>query len=1533
MPEENSPGQEGETPQREAAALKAEVLRKSLRNSPWLAIAVLVHILALAVLSVIYLAHEKPREVVSVTAVSIAPTPLELPPAIEEPPEIIDRDSVPVLEDQEEGPVNPDEVYIPEAAPGREGEITDEIDPTKDPGIYNPDPEALSNLPSGATGGTPIGVGAVGHYGTGTPSAFVSRRAGGGGKGGGGLGQAGGGGRGGTKTEAAVLSALLWLKKHQSPDGRWDCDGFSALCEKNACDGPGFGAHDVGVTGLALLCFLGAGETHEGGPFKNTVKNGLKYLMSVQDEDGCFGERVGQQFLYDHACAALAMAEAYGMTQAKPFLEPAQKGINFVLQAQNPYLAWRYHFPPDGDNDTSVTGWMVMVLKSGKLSGLTIDEQALFNAVNWIDQVTDPQSGRTGYTGKGDFPARMPEMLEKFPPQKSESMTAVGVLTRIFAGHTLDDDPLIGKGVELLVAKPPLWEPGTGDIDFYYWYYATLAMHQVGGPGWETWNEAMKLAIIDHQRANEEEDEYGSWDPIDPWSHIGGRVYSTALNCLCMEVYYRYPRAFGTAKRRKRPKRPKRSCGDARRGRREARRKAGASAWALLAVAPVAPVTPAVTWGAEGPGAASGDEKILAKDDLEFARALSRHGYPDLAEEVLGAIERQAQKEPDEGLSASVLRLDLQEVAAYREPDPIKRIDLLAEVADQKEQFVETRSGTPAAEDVLNRLPDLYRVIGEQTAAVLQQDGSSPDTEQLRERGSKMFERAVDALKARRESLSERLQKEDPERPDPELELQTMIASYNLARTHYFHALLAREGSWAKTDRLESALAVLLDLQLDFADQLLCYEGFIYEGLCHKELGQSDQAVASFDLAIRLRETYERDPKGVYLMSNEAADIVSSAVLQKILLLVEKGDHAASVAIADDFFATTPGALDTLKGLAILAQQAEASRSLGDRRRLEEAAQKLIDIDPHGPAGERGRELLGEGGAFALSAADTLELAETSAGRGELERAVALGQQVLILARGTGEEADLGARTGLLLGALFAQRGWLHEAAVAWDASADTYAKGKDAPECLWRAVNCYLTLQSREQRPFYGERARTRMTELAQRYADHPYASMARIIEGQQLEAEQDFARAAEVFESVAPGTAGYEEALYRAGNAWSRHARKLHQDGETSAASEATAKAEDLLKKSQTALEAALARTLDTTAQERLRSFAFNGRVSLANLYLLEGVDRPADALALFEGMEKTFPGEAAVSTALSLRFRALQALGKVDEAMALLDAEIRANPNAAWIGSSAAALAQSLDKRATELVEGSSESAEADRFWRKAAGYYILAIRGQLEGKEAVRIEEMEAVANRLFVFALHFSGVPKDVDSFVDWSGTRADIDLLEQAARAYEAVLPLTPSYRTLINLARTLGFLGRWSDAAAYYAQLFERERFADTTTKTIDQEALRAKPELVFAYLEWGVCEREAGVKEADATRLSRASAIFETLVLGTAAGTKLWWQSKYYQLRTLVDRGEYEIADVALRSLERNWPEFDADQHGLRERFGALQRQLENKVFGNGR
>jgi hypothetical protein len=521
-------------------------IREAIRNSPWVVIAATAHIIGIAVLSVVYVATHQPTQVETPGVVSIRPEDPPQDPAPEvKPTDFLPVDAVPPPpEGAKEGPRNPDEVVDPLGDPGRAGPVTDSTDVTKAPGQDYDGPDATDDPLTGAPGGTSIGVGRHGHPGLGIPSTTVTRFPGRG-RGKGGLGQGGGNGPGGSRKrppeDVAVLDALKWLRNHQSPDGRWDCDGFDAACKLNRCDGPGEATHDVGVTGLSLLAFLGAGETHQSGACKETVKSALRYLRDVQDSEGCFGPRTSQHFLYDHACASLAMTEAYGMTSARLFKEPAQRGIGFVLRARNPYLAWRYNVPADGDNDMSVTGWMVMALKSARMSGLDVEKQPIEDALVWVERMTEPEFGRTGYQQRGGPPARTNEAMAKFPNSKSEALTAVGLTCRIFGGRDTKSDPMIDKGADLLVKSLPRWDVDQGTIDFYYWYYGSLAMFQVGGPRWHKWNESVKTALLDHQRKEKDRCEFGSWDPLDPWSTEGGRVYATAINCLTMEVYYRYP--------------------------------------------------------------------------------------------------------------------------------------------------------------------------------------------------------------------------------------------------------------------------------------------------------------------------------------------------------------------------------------------------------------------------------------------------------------------------------------------------------------------------------------------------------------------------------------------------------------------------------------------------------------------------------------------------------------------------------------------------------------------------------------------------------------------------------------------------------------------------------------------------------------------------------------------------------------------------------------------------------------------------------
>jgi hypothetical protein len=80
--------------------------------------------------------------------------------------------------------------------------------------------------------------------------------------------------------------------------------------------------------------------------------------------------------------------------------------------------------------------------------------------------------------------------------------------------------------------------PGEGEANFYYWYYATLGLYQTQSEAWDQWNAALQRELLARQRNSGKL--AGSWDTNTVWGGYGGRVYTTALATLCLEVYYRF---------------------------------------------------------------------------------------------------------------------------------------------------------------------------------------------------------------------------------------------------------------------------------------------------------------------------------------------------------------------------------------------------------------------------------------------------------------------------------------------------------------------------------------------------------------------------------------------------------------------------------------------------------------------------------------------------------------------------------------------------------------------------------------------------------------------------------------------------------------------------------------------------------------------------------------------------------------------------------------------------------------------------------
>jgi hypothetical protein len=334
-------------------------------------------------------------------------------------------------------------------------------------------------------------------------------------------------GGGSKETEAAVQAALRWLAEHQSQDGRWEARRNEAGRE-TAPDGrsrPNAGADaDTGMTGLALLATLGSGNTHLRGEYRENVRRGINFLLASQDSQGCLsGTADRYAAMYCHAIAAFAMGEDYGMTGERRLEPPLRRAIAYTVAAQDPYGGgWRYQ--PHDAGDTSQLGWQFMALRSAQTAGIPMPESTRQGIIRYLQSVASHGNG--GLAAYRPFEA------------PSHTITAEAMLCWQFVGISRDH-PACDEAVNYLLTAPP----GGGKTNFYYWYYGTLVMYQFQGDSWQRWNAAVTTQLVNLQ--NKEGPLAGSWDPDAVWGGYGGRIYSTALGAMCLEVYYRFSPIYG----------------------------------------------------------------------------------------------------------------------------------------------------------------------------------------------------------------------------------------------------------------------------------------------------------------------------------------------------------------------------------------------------------------------------------------------------------------------------------------------------------------------------------------------------------------------------------------------------------------------------------------------------------------------------------------------------------------------------------------------------------------------------------------------------------------------------------------------------------------------------------------------------------------------------------------------------------------------------------------------------------------------------
>jgi len=306
------------------------------------------------------------------------------------------------------------------------------------------------------------------------------------------------------KTEAVIRGALKWLASKQNGNGSW-----------SATDG---GRFEVAMTGYTLMAFLAAGQLPEEGEYGKNVTAGMTFLLNTIKGDGVIqaSGSSGNEIMYGHGIATIALAELYGQTKdprIKPKLESA---VRLIINCQNNQGGWRYQ-PRAGDADMSVTVLQVVAVRAAKNSGIDVPQATIDRAIKYIHSCYDDGSG--GFTYQ--------------PGNRSPGFarTSAAIYSLQVCGQY--DDPRVLKGSKYII------NIGNKEREWFTYghFYAAPAQYMMGGETWERWYKQIRDKLVP---AVKQQGDLVWWEPNWDNRREGGTLYCTAVYTTVLAMPYHY---------------------------------------------------------------------------------------------------------------------------------------------------------------------------------------------------------------------------------------------------------------------------------------------------------------------------------------------------------------------------------------------------------------------------------------------------------------------------------------------------------------------------------------------------------------------------------------------------------------------------------------------------------------------------------------------------------------------------------------------------------------------------------------------------------------------------------------------------------------------------------------------------------------------------------------------------------------------------------------------------------------------------------
>jgi len=291
--------------------------------------------------------------------------------------------------------------------------------------------------------------------------------------------------------------------------------GMAFLAGRQRRDGSlqGYGSQGhAGITALAGLAFMSAGNLPGRGPYGQNVQKCLDFVMASSQESGLICSDTASGPMYGHGFATLFLGEIYGMTKDEDVKEKLQKAVKLLQRAQSREGGWRYQ-PVPLDADISVTIACVMGLRAARDAGIKVEKSVIDGAITYVRNCQNADGGFS-YTAHGSG--------------SGFARTAAGVASLYYAGIFEGNEVKRGLAYLKQYAASPASAEHEGYF-FYGHYYASQAMFLAGGEYWAAYYPATRDLLITRQNKT-----------TGSWNGEAGEDYATAMALIILQMPNRY---------------------------------------------------------------------------------------------------------------------------------------------------------------------------------------------------------------------------------------------------------------------------------------------------------------------------------------------------------------------------------------------------------------------------------------------------------------------------------------------------------------------------------------------------------------------------------------------------------------------------------------------------------------------------------------------------------------------------------------------------------------------------------------------------------------------------------------------------------------------------------------------------------------------------------------------------------------------------------------------------------------------------------